>query len=174
MKIARSLIPTGLLLLACAFAAAQSVHSDYDHNVDFSQFHTYYWAKVQTENQLWQPRIEAAVDEVLQNKGWHRVKSGGQVALTAVGSVHNRQEYQTFYNNLAPGWSWRGFGTQATTKVQNYRSGTLVLDIYEAQNKRLIWRGTAADTLSDNPEKNERKLNKVVKKLLAHFPPSER
>ena len=79
MKIARSLIPTGLLLLACAFAAAQSVHSDYNHNVDFSQFHTYCWAKVQTENQLWQPRIEAAVDEVLQNKGWHRVKSGGQV-----------------------------------------------------------------------------------------------
>lgn len=41
MKIARYLIPTGLIL--CAFtiaAAAQDVRTDYDHNANFSQYHT--------------------------------------------------------------------------------------------------------------------------------------
>lgn len=41
MKIARYLIPAGLIL--CAFtitAAAQDVRTDYDHNANFSQYHT--------------------------------------------------------------------------------------------------------------------------------------
>jgi hypothetical protein len=173
MKFARFLIASALLLASTSVLTEQ-VRSDYDHNVNFSQFHTYYWAKVQTENPLWQARVEAAVDKDLQSKGWQRVNSGGQVALTAVGATHNQQQYQTFYENLGPGWWWGGFGTQATTTVQNYRTGTLVLDMYDAQNKHLIWRGTAADMLSDKPEKNQEKLDKAVDKLLEHFPPSGR
>lgn len=172
MKIARYLIPAGLIL--CAFtitAAAQDVRTDYDHNANFSHYHTYYWAKVQTENPLWQQRIEQAVDKDLQAKGWQRVNSGGDVALTAVGATQNEQEYQTFYNNLGPGWWWGGFGTETTTTPVNYRVGTLVIDMYGAHNKHLVWRATASDTLSDKPEKNEHKLDKAVDKMFDHFPP---
>ena len=174
MRIARYLIPATLLLFAVAGAAAEDVHTDYDKHADFSQFHTYYWAKVKTEDPLWQQRIQDAVDKQLQAKGWQKVDSGGDVALTAVGATKNQQEYQTFYNGLGPGWWWGGFGAETTTTVQNYRVGTLVLDMYDARNKRVIWRGTASDVLSDKPEKNEKKLDKAVEKMLDHFPPKER
>ena len=36
--------------------------------------------------------------------------------------------------------------------------------------KQLVWRGAAQDTLSDKPEKNEKKLEKSVDKMLEHFP----
>ena len=175
MKIAKYVIPVGLVLFALASAAvAQDVRTDYDRNANFSQFHTYYWAKVQTENPLWQDRVQQAVDKDLQSKGWQRVESGGDIAVTAVGAAQNQQEYQTFYNNIGPGWWWGGFGPEATTTAVNYRTGTLVVDLYNAQTKHLVWRGIATDTLSDKPEKNERKLDKSVDKLFEHFPPHER
>jgi len=112
------------------------------------------------------------VDHELQAKGWQRVDSGGDVALTAVGSARNQQEYTTFYNGMG-GWRWGGFG-ETTTQVQNYAVGSLVLDLYDTHNKQLIWRGVGQESLSDKPEKNEKKLEKTVSKMFEHFPPHEK
>ncbi len=51
--------------------------------------------------------------------------------------------------------------------------GMLVVDILDGKDKQLIWRGIATDTLSDNPEKNEKKINKAAEKMFAKFPPSK-
>ena len=170
MKVLRVLSSTILFALAVAFAAsAQDVKTDYDHHADFSQYHTYYWEKVRTTDPLWQSRIQDAVDRQLQAKGWQRVDNGGDIAITAVGSSHNEKEYQTFYNGMG-GWRSGGFG-ETTTTVENYPVGTLVLDFYDAHNKQLVWRGAARDSLSEKPEKNEKKLEKSVDKMLDHFPP---
>jgi len=48
-----------------------------------------------------------------------------------------------------------GTGTATTT---TYTVGTLVVDMYDARTKELAFRGTAQDTLSDKPEKNEKKV----------------
>jgi hypothetical protein len=171
MRLPRFLaLPVIALLAIATTAVAQDVKTDYDHHANFSQYHTYYWEKVKTSDPLWQSRIQDAVDHDLQAKGWQRVDSGGDVAVTAVGSTHNQQEYQTFYDGMGGGWRWGGFG-ETTTQVENYAVGSLVLDLYDAHNKQLIWRGVAQDTLSDKPEKNEKKLEKSVNKMLDHFPP---
>ena len=159
-------------LLACTILLAQDVRTDYDRHADFARYHSYRWEKVQTSNPLWQQRIQEAVDKDLQAKGWERVDSGGDVALMAVGSTRDQHEYQTFYDGLG-GWRWSGLGTETTT-VQTYRIGTLILDMYDASDKHLIWRGTSSDTLSDKPENNEKKLDKSVDKMLKDFPPKDR
>src|SRR5579884_4544266 len=84
-------------------------------------------------------------------------------------ATKNQQTYQTFYDGFG-GWRWGGFGgTTATTSVENTRVGTVIIDMYDAQNKQLIWRGTAQDTLSEKPEKNENKLDKATEKMFKHF-----
>ncbi|HEY6971021.1 MAG TPA: DUF4136 domain-containing protein [Candidatus Angelobacter sp.] len=174
MKIVRSFLPTILAVLVFTVAgrAFDDVQTDYDKKADFSHYRTYSWEKVQTSNPLWEQRIKDAVDAELQAKGLQKVDSGGDVALMAVGATHNEQEYQTFYTGLGPRWWWRGFGpVDTTTTVQTYRIGTLVLDMYDAQNHRLIWRGTASDMLSDKPSKNEKKLDKTIAKMFDKFPP---
>jgi hypothetical protein len=158
-----------VLLALAAGALAQDVKTDYDHHANFSQYHTYYLEKIKTTDPLWQSRIQDDVDHELQSKGWQRVDSGGDVAITAVGSTHNQQEYQTFYNGMG-GWRWGGFG-ETTTQVENYPVGSLVVDFYDAHSKQLIWRGVASDSLSDKPDKNEKKLEKLVDKMFNHFPP---
>ncbi len=169
----KNLLKIGAVLsVVMAFAAiamGQDVRTDYDKHASFENYHTYYWEKVQTSNQLWESRIRDAVDRDLQAKGWQKVESDGNIALTAVGSARNQQEYQTFYDGLG-GWRWGGFG-ETTTTTENYRVGTLVLDMYDAHNKQLIWRGVASNTLSDKPDKNEKTLDKSVDKMLKDFPP---
>ena len=60
-----------------------------------------------------------------------------------------------------------------TTQVQNYRVGTLIVDLYQASDKQLIWRGSSNDTLSNNTEHNEKDLDKAVDKMFKKFPPSK-
>jgi hypothetical protein len=57
--------------------------------------------------------------------------------------------------------------------VDQYDEGTFLLDIVNSQTKKLIWRGTAMDTVqkSDSPEKREERMNKAVTDMLQKFPP---
>jgi hypothetical protein len=167
-----SLFLFAALLLSVSPSFAQDVRTDYDKKINFEQFHTYSWGQVQTGNPLWEPRIKEAVDKELSEKGWQKVGSGGDVVVMAVGAAKNQQEYQTFYDGLGGGWRWGGFG-ETTTTVQNYRVGTLVVDLYQANSKQLIWRGTSSNTLSNNTEHNEKDLDKAVDKMFKKFPPNK-
>jgi len=55
--------------------------------------------------------------------------------------------------------------------VETILVGQLVVDIYDASNAQLMWRGFVSDTVTDSTEKNERKLNDAVAKLFKRFPP---
>lgn len=158
-----------VVLLWAANTFAVDVVTDYDHQANFERYHTYSWAKVETPNPLWDDRVKEAVDKALQQKGWQKVQDGGDVSLVAMGITRDKPTLQTFYDGF-PGWHWSGF-TSATTTVEHYREGTLVVDMFDSQNKKLIWRGSATDLLSEKPEKNEKKLESAVHKLFDHFPP---
>jgi hypothetical protein len=168
-KRAVPILVTGILGM-CALLFAD-VKVDYSHHVNFAQYKTYSWIKVQASSQLWQDRIKTDVDAALQAKGWREVPNGGDARLTAFGSTQNQKTLQTFYDNLGGGWFWGGMDGMSTTTVENTPVGTLVLDIFDAQSKKLIWRGVATDTLSGDAEKNAKKLHNAVDDMFKHFPP---
>ena len=47
----------------------------------------------------------------------------------------------------------------------------VVVDLIESKEKKLVWRGVGTDTVSDNPEKNEKKINNAAKKMFEKYPP---
>jgi Domain of unknown function (DUF4136) len=49
--------------------------------------------------------------------------------------------------------------------------GTLVVDVYEAKTKQLVWRGIAQGELKDTPEKQEKQLQKASDRLFKDVPP---
>lgn len=58
----------------------------------------------------------------------------------------------------------------AITTVDNYKVGTLIVEMFDGSSKNMIWRGVASDTLSNNSDiKN---LDKNVQKMFGKFPPS--
>src|SRR5260370_9686683 len=167
-KIATSV---GLMLLLACVSFAQQVKTDYDHSANFGQYKTYSWEKVQTKDQLLVDRIKSAVDSALAGKGWTEVPSGGDVEVDAVETTQDQQTMDTFYNGFGGGRRWGGFG-DATTTVETYSVGTLVVDLFDAKTEKLIWRSSSSDTLSDNADKNTKNLNKGANKMFQHFPPT--
>jgi Domain of unknown function (DUF4136) len=176
MNVKRSIFASvGIALLFATASFAEQVKTDYDRSANFSQYKTYSWEKVQTQDPLWVGRIKDAVNASLAAKGWTQVASGGQVAIVAMETTQNQQTLNTFYDGFGGGWGWRRFGGggfgDATTTTENYKVGTLVVDLFDANSKNLIWRGSASDTLSDKSEKNIKNLDKGVQKMFDHFPP---
>jgi hypothetical protein len=173
MSVLRKVFLTAALLAAFASlpAGAQKVETDYDHSVNFSQFHSYsLGGHVHSSDPFAEARIREDVDHVLQAHGWQQVTMGGDVTLTAVAVRRNRAEYDPFCEGLGPGWRWRGWGGISTTTVETVPVGTLVIDVCQTGSRHLVWRGMAHDTLSGSPEKNAKKLAKAIDKMLSKFP----
>jgi len=164
------------LAATAALVLAADLKTDYDKSTDFSRYHTYSWIKAQGSDELWSDRIKKDIDNELSAKGWSMIPSGGDASVSALGFTKNQQTLETFYNGFGGGWGWRGFGGPglATTTVENTPVGTLMVDIFDSQNKKLIWRGTDSKALSDKPEHNEKKLEDTVQSMFKHFPPPAR
>jgi hypothetical protein len=169
-------VSVAIAILSATVALAE-VKTDYDRSANFSRYKTYSWGRVQTANPLWVDRIKAAVSAALAAKGWTEVESGGDVSIMAMEMTKDHQTLNTYYDNFEGGWGWRwggGFGDDfgtSTTTEQTYKVGTLVVDLFDTSTKKLIWRGSASDTLSDKSDKNIKKLNADAQKMFDHFPP---
>jgi hypothetical protein len=162
------------LLIASACLLFASVRTDYDKKADFSKYHTYSWIGVKASNSIWQGRITQAVDSALAAKGWSKVPSGGDAAVSAIGKTSEKDTMETFYDGF-PGWGWRagwwggGMG-MSTTQVVPERVGTLTVDVFDGNTKQLIFRGQATDSLSSNADKNDKKMEHSVEDMFKKFP----
>jgi hypothetical protein len=115
----------------------------------------------------------------LTAKGWTQVASGADVSVIAMQKTREEQTLNTFYDGFGGGWGWRGFGGEgfgdgfgeSTTTTDIYRVGALIVDLFDAKTKQLLWRSSGSDTLSNNSSKNIRNLNKAVEKMFKDFPP---
>jgi hypothetical protein len=177
MRVSRVAAVVGLLALAPVRVWAQTVTTDHDPSYDFSKVKTF---SVQLANpwgnQLAEKRVVGQTTQALTEKGWSAAASpdASDVVVMLHGSSQTKHDLNTFYSGMG-GYGWRGWGGgmgTATTSVSDYRVGTLVLDIFDAKTKSLVFRGTASGELSDKPEKNQKKLNKVFEKMLKNFPPT--
>ena len=167
----------GIAILFASALVAQQVKTDFDRSADFGQYKTYSWEKVHTQNPLLVDRIKAAVNSALAAKGWTQVESGGNVSIMAMEMSKSHQTLNTYYDGFGGGWGWRrwgglgeGFGDSTTTE-STYKVGTLVVDLFDSNTKKLIWRGSASDALSDKSDKNIKNLDKGLEKMFDHFPP---
>ncbi len=174
--------------LALAFAAAATLplnaasSTDYDHNANFRSYKTFSFYKVDSSNPLDDERIKTEMTADLQKAGMQMVPSGGDINITAFAGVHDQKEYNTFYDGLGGGgYGWRGWGGwgggwggQTTTTEQTIPVGTLLIDMYDNNTHQLVWRGRTTDSLSNNSDKNTKKLNKEIDHMLNGFPPKSK
>jgi len=164
-----------ILLLAATVAVAQDVKTDFDHTANFSRYKTFMWIKQPNPgNPLMKQRIIDAVNAQLQVRELREVSSNADLGVSANVATQERHTLQSFYDDF-PGWGWRHFWGpgpgSVTTYVDTYEVGTLVVDLFDTQSKRVVWWGTATDTVSSKPEKNTKKLDKSVEKMFKDFPP---
>jgi len=174
----RTLAVAAALSFVGAGAFAQDVKVDYDKAADFTKYKTFA-IKLGTSwnNPLSEKRVLAEIQQGLTEKGWTATTDDAKADAVVVlhGATEKQKSLNTFYSGGYGGYGWRGgWGggmSSSTTTVDEYTVGTLVVDIFDAKTKALMYRGTATDELSDKPEKNQKKLAKASDKLFKNFPP---
>ena len=169
------------LLLAMSACSSRQVNFDYAHEADFSSYHTFAWhledTSLEEENMLAHQRIVAAVEQQLTAKGLRKVDSKPDVYVTYHGEDKENMTLSTtsMGYGYGPGWGWGGFyGAgmgSTTTQVRTYTVGTLVVDIWDAAAKALVWRGIASDTISNSPQRNAQKIDDAVTDMFRRYPP---
>lgn len=164
-----------MMFLFAGKSSAQQVKTDYDRGTNFNQYKTYSWEHVKTKDALDVDRIKSAVNAALAAKGWTQVGSGGDVSIVAMEITREQQTLNTFYDGFGGAWGWRRFGGggfgEATTTTDTYKVGTLVVDLFDTKTKKLLWRSSSTDTLSNNFNKNINNLDKGAAKMFKKFPP---
>lgn len=160
MKI-RMLVPIACVLLA-TIAYAQKVSVDSNQSAPFASYRTYAWTQgTPAPESLFEQRIHAGVSAQLAAKGLMQVNDAPDlyVATHAVTQEHPQL--------VVNGFRW---GLGATATVQEYAVGTLVVDLYDAKTREMVWRGVATDSVSDKPQKNTERINKALEKMFAKYP----
>lgn len=165
------------VILLGLFVGARNIETDYDHNCDFSQFHTFA-AKIGASwgSPLSEDGIKNAVANALTKRGLTQSDEASADALVVVhGATQTKKSLDTFYSGGFEGYGWRRFGPcTATTTGTEYTVGTLVVDVFVAKEKKLVFRGLGQDEVSDKVEKNEKKIEKGTEKMFKDFPPHPR
>ena len=174
MKFGKTMAVAGVALALAGGAWAQDVKTDYDKAANFGGIKTFS-LKLGTTwgNPIGEKRVTDEITQALTAKGWTVAEEGKADAQVVLhGATETKRSLTTFYSGMG-GYRYRGFGGTgtATTTASEYTVGTLVVDIFDAKSKGLLWRGIAQDELSDKPEKNIKKLGKASDKLFKDFPP---
>ena len=171
----------GLLIilgLAASPAVAQKVNIDYAHDFDFNAVKTFQYVNTEESNPanpMMADRIESLIKKELKEGGLTEVTENPDIFVTYHVTTEEQTSYTTTsfgYGGYAPGWGgWGGYyggvggmGTSTTT-ARNYTVGTLIIDGYEATDKKMVWRGTGEVTIKESPEKQTKQVEKVLAKL---------
>jgi hypothetical protein len=171
MKRIRTAVLTSLCFIGIALA--QKVTYQYDREIDFSRFHRYKWATVESAPQIDQitaENIVSLVNAELSKRGlvlaaeWRRA----DFYVSYQASVTQQRQLHWFGSGLP------AYGSMGTETVSTIDNGTLVVDFYNPAQKELLWRGIATKAVdpSGNPNKDYENLQKAIEKLLKGFPPA--
>ena len=183
MKKTTTAIAIGIGLLALSFGCSSlSTTYDFDPNADFLMYRTFDFIQPpegQGEaSSLLMKRIYNNVQIEMEAIGYKQDSSNPDILIaTHVGAQDkiNVTSYGYGYGGYGYyGRGWGGYGGGGVD-VYQYTEGSLIIDVVEASTHELAWRGTATDVVdpSISPEARDRKIQTVVQRMLADFPPPE-
>ena len=179
------------ILLILNSCSGLKVVSDVDPTIDWTQYKTfeyYGWAEESDKilTRFDRDRIENSFGEEFEKRGLNYVESGGDMIVTLFIVVEQKTSqtattttmggyggYYGGYYGYGPGYGWGpGYGGMSTTTIQDYdyQVGTLVIDVFDAKEKKLIWEGIGTKTVDEDPQTRDKNIPKSVQKIMARFP----
>ena len=165
------------LLIGCS---STSVHTDYSVDADFSKFRTFEYRDsantVERTAPLAHQRIVAAIREGMTSSGLTEVESNPDVFVTYYGSTDQQLQFSTMYTGVSHwGRSSRHMGmgmASSSTRTTTVTQGTLMIDVWDAADNAMVWRGVAGSSLSQNPDRNTDTINRAIERAFNDFPPN--
>jgi hypothetical protein len=178
------LLTAGLVLAFPAFAKKPQIQ--WDEGYDFSQIGTFSWMPTAGEtleqsDPFLHSHIVNTIEYQLTSHGLTEVSENPDVLVTYYGSTDTEVRLQSDSYGYGwggyggPGWGYYGYGyggygrvgpVSTTTRVVEYETGTLIVDIVDARSDELIWRGTVSDiSISNKPSKMQKNITKAIERM---------
>ena len=170
-----------LILQACS---GIKVSQDYEQGYDFSGLITFAWKPNDNneygliDNDLMDRRIRTAIDNTLSAKQYTQIDSSKPDFYI---SYHLTVKQVISSSNVSGGFSigrssrgrYGSIGIGTGGQVRAYDQGTLLIDVTEVAQGKLIWRGISTQSVTghSDPEKLTQLVNETVEKILLQFPP---
>ncbi|MEX6501583.1 DUF4136 domain-containing protein [Pseudomonas zhanjiangensis] len=184
MRLPLLLLPLLLVLGACQSTGLQR---DFDPSRDFGAYRSWRWQEPAVQyrpddprltSDLTEQRLRTAIAEQLEQRGLRQAASGAaDLGVQAWLIVDRRQDRVTTYQGGFWGGPWHGYWGgpgYSETRVLDYRVGTLQIDLFDTQDGKLVWRGSAEQRLHDDsqsPAERTAAIRQTVARVLSQYPP---
>lgn len=155
-----------------------SVNQDYDPEYDFSKLKTYGFIPLSSEagiDQLSADKLGNAIKNELTAKGY-TLSDNADFGIALMFSSKTKTNIQSYGYGYGYGyWGRPGMYGTGGVDVTQYDEGTLVIDIIDMAEQKLVWRGIGSGAMEQSPTVEERteNINNAVAKILAQFPPDK-
>lgn len=170
-----------ILLLGSIMSCSDQirVRSDYDAEVDLTKFKTFNWLpakEIESKNnplllnELTFKRLRKAIDQQLALKQVQFSDSNPALLVHYHIIVDNR----TAIRPAVYGYNYGAYWMRNQVDAYQYREGTLIIDLMDASNRNLLWRGWGTSVMDDTIDLTEEQINGAVAKILKSFPPSKK
>lgn len=165
-----------VFLFIFASCASVRVASDFDKEVDFNQYQTFAFYKPGIDkaqiSDLDKRRILRAIESNLSQKGMSKSENPDVIVSIFTKEKERVDVYNNYYGY---GWYWNPWYYYQGNSVQRATEGTLFIDLIDAKTNNLVWQGMGtADLRLSSPEAKEKRINEIVREILAKYPPQQK
>lgn len=157
---------TAVLLTSCNTVR---VTYDFDKATDFNSFKTYNFHQKGIEklelNDLDKRRILASIEAQLAAKGFTKSENP-DLYINVLASSKQKVNIDNGYHGGFYGPYWGG-----PSRVYQYTSGTIIIDIIDEKKNILIWQGAGSGLNVSNLDAKGDDIPRAIEEILIKFPP---
>jgi len=172
-------ILTLFLFLIALPALGQKVNVDYDGATAFSEYRTYQFYETREDlrdySQTSHKKVVRQLRDYAEEGGLTEVETDPDVYIAYYtadwGDLRltlSDLEY-TYGADFSLGSYWEGGVGNRTSNSFTFKQGTLIIDVWDAERKQLVWRGMATASLAKDPDKNDKKIERSLKKMTKNW-----
>lgn len=180
---ARCLLMACLLALLAACATGPAVRTDHDPEADFARYRTWaFYQPIAMEASGYSTyltdRIKADIRRGMEGHGYVYDAASPDLRVNFQGIVQEktniysvpRSDYQVFYSYRARSYVAVPYWYDDTV-VNNYREGTLTVDMVDAARNRLVWTGAAIGRVTrKSPEERAQEADVAIAEIFLRYP----
>lgn len=171
------------LLAGCA--TGPTVRVDRDPSVDLSRYSTFaFFEPLGTDREGYQSilseRLKTATRARLESMGYRYAPDSPDLRINFGARLDEKINVTTMPAMGPPiGWGYYGYRSgfysgwygYQETYVDQYKQGTLNVDVVDDRNKKLVWEGVAVGRVTEKtPEKLDATVNQTIDEVFSKFP----
>jgi hypothetical protein len=166
-----------LILISCSTSI--KVQTDYTEGTNYEKYKTYKIVEVEADktgiNEITLTRVINAVKREMESKGFSK-SNNPDLEVHLIGLVANKVDTDVYTDYYGRGYYRRSFGygiPSTRVDVTEYKEGTLIIDLVDAEKGQLVWQGIGTARMNEDPKGRAERVNKAVMQILREYPPSK-